>query len=186
MKKDWDLTQEAFDQLLAWLNSDREAAGRRYEEIRCRLLKVFACRGCGCPEDLADETINRVARKVPEIAPTYVGDPAYYFCGVAHNVFLESLRRIPEPEPQPKPDPSEESEEVYYECLEGCMGKLSHRNHELVLHYFQEEKRAKIDCRKKLAEGLGMTLNALRIQMHRIIEILRECVTQCLKQRAAG
>jgi DNA-directed RNA polymerase specialized sigma24 family protein len=186
MIKDWELTQEAFDQLLAWLNPDREAAGRRYEEIRRRLVKVFACRGCAFPEDLADETINRVARKVPEIAPTYVGDPAHYFCGVAHNVHLESLRKIPEPEPPPKPDPSDESEGAYYECLERCMGQLSHRNHELVLQYFQEEKRAKIDCRKKLAEGLGMTLNALRIQLHRIIEILRECVLKCLKQRAAG
>src|SRR5262245_40413221 len=141
MKKDWDLTQEAFDQLLAWLNPDREAAGRRYEEIRRRLLKVFACRGCACPEDLADETINRVARKVAEIAPTYVGDPAHYFCGVAHNVYLESLR-IHEPEPPPKPDFSDESEDAYYECLERCMDQLSHRNHGLILEYFQKEKQA--------------------------------------------
>jgi DNA-directed RNA polymerase specialized sigma24 family protein len=186
MVKDWDLTQVAFDQLLSWLNPDREAAGKRYEEIRRRLVKIFICRSCPCPEDLADETINRVARKVPEIAPTYVGDPAHYFCGVAHNVYLESLRPIPEPEPPPKPDPSDESEEAYSECLERCMGQLSLRNHELVLQYFQGEKRAKIDYRKKLAERLGMTPNALRIKIHRIIEVLRERVMEDLKQRAAG
>jgi len=184
MKKNWDLTEAAFDHLLAWLNPDREAAGRRYEEIRRRLVKFFICRGCSYPEDLADETINRVARKVPEVAPTYGGDPARYFCGVAHNVCLESRRKIAEPEPPPKPDLSDESEDAYYECLERCMGQLSHRNHELVLQYFQQEKRAKIDYRKKLAESMGMTPNALRIKIHRIIEVLRECVMQALKQRA--
>jgi DNA-directed RNA polymerase specialized sigma24 family protein len=140
MKKEWDLTQEVFDQVLSWLNPDREEAGKKHEEIRRRLLKIFTCRGCPCPEDLVDETINRVARKVPEIAPTYVGDPAYYFFGVAHKVYLESIRKIPEPERQPKPDPSGE-EEFYYDCLERCMERLSHQNHEMILEYFQKEKR---------------------------------------------
>ena len=34
LKKDWVLTQDAFDVLLARLDPDAERAGRRYEEIR--------------------------------------------------------------------------------------------------------------------------------------------------------
>ena len=50
MNKDWFLTQEAFDALLAWLDPEREAAGRKYEEIRLRLIKLFTCRGCSEPD----------------------------------------------------------------------------------------------------------------------------------------
>ena len=64
MGRESDLSQEAFDRLLAWLNPNRALAGEKYEEIRRRLIKIFTCRGCTCPEVLADETINRVARKV--------------------------------------------------------------------------------------------------------------------------
>jgi RNA polymerase sigma factor (sigma-70 family) len=183
MKKDWELSQPAFDQLLSWLNPDREEAGRKYEEIRRRLIKIFTCRGCVTPEDLADDAINRVARKVPEIAPSYVGDPALYFLGVAHNVCLEHFRKKPEPDPPLQPDQSEQKEQLD-ECLERCMQRLTFRNRELILEYYREEKHSKIDHRKELAQRLGIALNALRIQACRIRASLQQCVFECLKQGA--
>ena len=44
-KKDWELTQEAFDQLLNLLDHDRELAAEKYERLRRRLLRVFEWRG---------------------------------------------------------------------------------------------------------------------------------------------
>ncbi len=92
IKKDYALTPEAFNQLLDWLGPDRETAGKSYEEIRRRLIKIFTVRGCHIPEELADETFNRVGKKVAELAADYVGDPSLYFFGVAHKVFLEYLK----------------------------------------------------------------------------------------------
>lgn len=180
-----DLSQETFDRLLAWLNPNREQAGKKYEEIRLRLIKIFTCRGCLTPEDLADDTINRVARKVPEIAPSYVGDPALYFLGVAHNVCLESFRKKPEPEPPPEADNPERKEQLD-ECLERCMQRLTAKNRRLILDYYREEQHAKIDHRKELAQRLGIALNALRIQACRIRASLQECVFECLKQAEAS
>ena len=71
-----DLTQAAFDSLLEWLDPDRARSGEKYEKIRLRLIKIFACRGCSIPEELADRTIDRVARKVGEVSHDYEGDPA--------------------------------------------------------------------------------------------------------------
>src|SRR5215510_16166620 len=88
-----DLRQEDFDRLLDWLDTDRERAGLTYEKIRWRLVAILASRGCLTPEDLADETIDRVARRLPEIQATYVGDKAIYFLGVQNNVHHEYLRR---------------------------------------------------------------------------------------------
>jgi DNA-directed RNA polymerase specialized sigma24 family protein len=184
MKKDWVLTKELFDALLDWLDSDRESAACKYELIRSRLIKIFVCRGCGEPEDLADETIDRVARKLNEIAGSFTGDPARYFYGVANKVHLEYLRKKPAPPPPPPlHDPDEVERE--YNCLERCMQKLTADNRELVLQYYQEERQAKIDHRKRLADQLGIALNALRIRACRIRASLLECVQKCVHEATA-
>ena len=185
MKKEWSATQENFDKLLGWLDPNRDRAGEKYEIIRQRLIKIFACRGCPGAEDLADETINRVTRKVQEIAGTYTGDPALYFYGVAQKVHLEYLRKKPALISFPRIDSSDEVEKEY-ECLEKCMQQLTPSNRELVLQYYQEEKHSKVDHRKNLAQQLGIPLNALRIRAHRIRTTLQECVQGCLEQRAIG
>ena len=185
MKKEWVLTQESFDKLLAWLDPSREQAGKRYEEIRRRLIKIFTCRGCVEADSLADETINRVTQKMQTLAESYTGDPALYFYGVAHKVHLEYLRRKPAPALPPPPLDSSDEIEREYDCLERCMQQLTPDNRELVLQYYQEEKQAKINHRKQLAEQLGIALNALRIRAHRIRATLHQCVQNCLEQRAA-
>jgi RNA polymerase sigma factor (sigma-70 family) len=184
MNKDWILTQESFDALLAWLDPRREEAGQKYEVIRLRLIKIFTCRGCCEPEELADETINRVSKRLRDIQSDYTGDPARYFYGVANKVHLEYVRRKPLPRPPTPPEDSEDSEKEY-ECLERCMQKITPGNRQLVLEYYQEEKQAKIEHRKQLAAQLGIALNALRIRAHRIRASLQECVQNCVQEAAA-
>jgi DNA-directed RNA polymerase specialized sigma24 family protein len=181
MRTKWEISQDAFDKFLAWLDPDREQAGAKYETIRRKLIKIFVCRGCPAGEELADETINRVIRKVPEIAASYTGDPAAYFCGVARNVHLEYLKKRPTQGAPPVVDPPDQKE-IEYECLERCMDKLAPDNRELMLEYYQKEKQAKIDHRKKLAARLGIAANALRIRAHRIRLSLQSCVENCLQQ----
>lgn len=183
-KKDFNLTQETFANFLCWLDPDPDEAGRKYEDIRLRLIKIFICRGCTCPEDLADEAINRVIHKAKEIAASYEGNPALYFYGVANYVFLEYLRKKPVP-PQTLQAEKQSPWDAEYECLEKCMDSLQPRSRELVLRYYQEEKLNKVDYRKKMAAQLGIPLNALRIRAFRIRMFLETCVQQCLQKRAA-
>ena len=184
MKKNWVLTQDAFDALLEWLDPNRDVAGRKYELIRDRLIKIFSCRGCGEPEDLADETINRVTSKLPSVETNFVGDPSRYFYGVANKVHLEYRRRKPAPEPPPSAG-YDESIETEFECLERCMEKLTAETRTLVIEYYQDERQAKIDHRKALAEKLGIAINALRIRACRIRASLEKCVTNCVQTRTA-
>lgn len=196
MKKEWVLTEDAFESLLAWLDNDRERAGSKYETIRLRLIKIFTCRGCFEAEELADETINRVVGKVDEIANTYQGDPALYFYGVSHNIHLEYLRklklRVSETSPEstytaPRPGVDlVEDIEPEFECLEHCLDDLPSDSRKLVLEYYQHEKHAKIDHRRRLADELGIAANALRIRAHRMRRALRDCVQNCLEQQPAN
>lgn len=193
MKKDWAVTQQDFDRLLDWLDADRDSAGSKYERIRVRLIKIFTCRGCFDADDLADETINRVTAKLDDIAESYSGDPALYFYGVAQKVHLEYLRRKPAIQESSMigkelrsqtmlvAEPTENIEDDYA-CLERCMEQLSEENRRLVLEYYQNEKRAKIDHRKRLAEEIGIAVNALRIRAHRIRFQLQQCMESCLDQ----
>jgi RNA polymerase sigma factor (sigma-70 family) len=194
MKKQSDLSQEAFNTLLEWLGPDRDAAGARYESIRLRLIKIFTCRGCAEAEDLADETINRVTAKVANLVQTYTGDPALYFYGVAQKVRLEYLRKNKLSSPPerwavsrsgPPPETLTNGIEPEYECLERCMELLPPDSRQLVLRYYQQEKKAKIDNRRQLAQELGIALNALRIRAHRIRLQLQQCVQSCLERQPA-
>ena len=194
MKKGWVLTQEGFDVLLGWLDPDRERAGSRYEAIRLRLIKIFTCRGCAEAEDLADETINRVAAKVADLAPGYQGDPALYFYGVSQRVHQEYLRKLRLRDAELSEDAGAVNAspgvislageaEPEYECLERCLEHIPDENRKIVLEYYQQERRAKIDHRKKLAEELGIALNALRIRAYRIRRALQDCVHSCVERQ---
>ena len=74
----WSLTQEAFDGLLASLGPDRDTAADRYLEIRRNLVRLFDWRGCSTPDEYADETINRCAKKIGE--GEEIRDLATYCC----------------------------------------------------------------------------------------------------------
>ena len=179
MNKNWSLSQEAFDALLDWLDSDRELAGVKYEQIRSRLIVFFAGRGCINAEDLADETINRVTNKVNEIQKEFDGDPALYFYGVAKWVYTEYLRRKT-PQSQSALTDSARAE-LEYRCLERCIARLSEEDRGLLLKDYGAKGQTQAERRKALADELGITLNALRIRVYRIRAALKECIEKCIQ-----
>jgi len=182
------LTQERFDDLLKWLHAERERAGEIYEQIRSSLIKGFCAHGCAVPDELADETINRVAMKLPEFAGGYVGEPMRYFRRVAHYVHLEHLKRqrpmVALPDDMEARNVTEDVEPEYV-CLEKCMDQLRPNNRALVVQYYQGEKGIKIELRKQMATHLKTELPQLRLKAHRIRMTLKECIQDCLRQKAA-
>jgi DNA-directed RNA polymerase specialized sigma24 family protein len=177
------LKQEEFDRLLEWLAPDPGLAGLIYEKIRWRLVAILASRGCTCPEELADETIDRVARRVADIEASYVGDKAIYFLGVMNNVHHEYLKQPPMPR-LPEPDEEVESKEDIHRCLDKCLAKLTPNSRRMIEQYYAEDKRAKIDLRKRIAVELGIGLSTLRLRALRIRDKLQTCIEQCLASEA--
>ena len=180
MNKNWVMSQESFEGLLDWLGPDRDQAGLRYEQIRIALINYFTFRAPCDAEDLADETINRVISRLPEIRHEINGERSRYFYGVARKVQLEYLRRKTPQTPQETITDSARVE-VEHQCLEECMRKLSDENRELVLRYYHADGRRKIEERKLLAEELGIAPNALRIRAYRIRAALQKCLEKCVE-----
>jgi DNA-directed RNA polymerase specialized sigma24 family protein len=176
------LDNETFEKLLRWLDPDRNRAGEKYEKIRNRLIKILGARGCWDAEDLADQSINIVASKIDWLLENYIGDPALYFFGVAKNVFRDWVKKTPPPNLPPASPP--DSTEIERLCgrLEQCLDELPSDHHVLVLRYYEGDKKERISNRKRLAQELGISQNALRIKVCHIVSRLRQLMEQCLKQ----
>jgi DNA-directed RNA polymerase specialized sigma24 family protein len=183
-KKTWELTGESLDKLLALLHSDRERAGEQYELLRAKLVRIFEWRGSSEPEAHADETLNRIARKVEE--GELVRDVHAFAGGVARMVWLESIKRERRARASlEQMSPREETAagpEARLECFSSCLGKLPDEARSLVVEYYREERGAKIEARKKLAASLGVPQGTLRLRVHRLCAGLEKCVGDCLKK----
>lgn len=178
-----------FDDLLAWLDLDREAAASRYEEIRHNLIQLFARHCCHDPEGMAEETIARVTERVIKLSETFDGPPALFFYGVAKKQLLEYHRQrtvalTPEVEPivlppQPKDLERERQDDLLHDCFDECLEKLSPSDRDLALRYYKGRGQDKIINRRRLAEENRIGLNALRVRVLRIRSSLRACVEEC-------
>ncbi len=176
------LTPEKFEALLKWLDPDREVAGQKYEIIRAGLVRIFVAKCLSDAESLADEVINRVADKLPEVAPGYVGEPVRYFRGVARKLVLEARRgrevatgALPERPVRV----TEISDEL--ECLRRCLKFFPSEKREMLLDYYVYKGGDKIAVHRIMAAELGITETALRVQAHRARVRLEACVRECVE-----
>lgn len=195
MTRDSAIPTESFEEILAWLDPDREVAAAMYVQLRHDLAKIFQWRGCSDPESLTDEVFDRVAKKVHEVRPTYVGDPRLYFRAVAKNLVKEDIKKrtarlslediaVKHPVTQPVSETEDETEADLDDCLELCLGELSPEKRDLIRAYYAEEKQAKIDNRSELARQLGISVETLRVKVLRIRKSLEKCIERCLEGKA--
>jgi len=184
-RQKWTLTQDAFDRLLIALGGNRDSGGEKYLEIRTNLTRFFEWRGCSFPEDHADETFNRIAKKLDE--GEQILNPAGYAMGVARLLLLEILKSrqreqsaLNEIGTAGETFVAADDGEDRLDCLRNCLQTLSSDNRELILQYYQGEKSEKIRNRKALLDRLGIPVNTLRMRALRLRERLQGCVEQCL------
>ncbi len=185
----WVLSQSAFDKFLACLDPDRDRAGERYLQLRHSLLRILEWKGSHTPEELADEIVNRVCRKIDE--GERIDDIFKYCHAVLNFVFLESLKKPGLKLEQEDDDeqsfsqiaaPEPEEEDARMVCLERCLSKLPAENRDLIVRYYEGDQRAKIENRKRLAAELGIAAHNLEVRASRIREKLQGCVSDCLKK----
>lgn len=188
----WSLTEDALALLLKRLDDDRERAGEKYEDLRRMLLRFFEWRGASFCEERADETLNRLARKLTE--GLNLQDPRAYAMQVARLVLLESYKsrdarraewdELPQ---EPSVDPLREMSdrdltERNQRCLIRCLQLLPDDARQLILAYYQHTGRAQIEYRAALALQLGLRREALANRVQRLRDRLTECVLRCINQ----
>jgi DNA-directed RNA polymerase specialized sigma24 family protein len=144
------------------------------------LIRFFQWRGAPFPDDHADETINRIAKRIWE--KEEIRNPDSYYLGVARMLLLEINReRVRERQALTEMPFSLFSSLESDDCderidsLRNCLQHLSDENRQLILQYYHGEKAEKIESRRRLSERLGISVNTLRMRALRIREELQRC-----------
>jgi DNA-directed RNA polymerase specialized sigma24 family protein len=184
----------AFTRLLRWLDEGADSQGERYLEIRRRLVAYFDRRNRTAPDILADETLDRVSRTLEESGRIKVSPPARYCYVVARFVLLEDIRKAERHVPFDETRPvfqravppadavTQDGSERSLDCLRRCLGKLKPPDRDLIVEYYRDAKRRRIERRRQIASRLGITMNALAIRTWRLRASLETCVAGCRKR----
>jgi DNA-directed RNA polymerase specialized sigma24 family protein len=193
MPKTNELRPEAFAGFLSLLSSDPDLAGEKYEELRRQLIKFFEWRGAFIADQLADETLNRVIRKID--AGEEVEKSILAFClGIARFVLMEHKRHPDNRRVEideifafaAPPVQQEEDDDLWLVCLRECLRGLPEEDRKLIVEYYEEDRQAKIDNRKALAAKLGISPHALFSRAKRIRDRLEQSVMDCIDRKSMG
>ena len=179
------LSSTGFSRLLARLGSNSDEAAAQYERLRATLEKFFDWHGAWPPEECADETLDRLTRKLE--SEIEIVDVRSYALGIARLVLLEWQRRpatlssadLPEIADLSAPVSRDLEDEPLRTCFDRCLAALPADSRTLVLEYYVAERRAKIDNRRRLAQTFGVSESALRNRVQRVRDRLERCVHTC-------
>lgn len=178
-----NITKDSFDALLEWLDPDRDKAGQSYETIRGGLIRIFVSKGLVDAEHYADETVDRVVKRLPEIRDEYINEPARYFIGVARNIIREASRRKEvATDVLPEGVSLKASDTDLSNCLAKCLKSLPRDKFELIYDYHVYEGHQKIESHREMAAELLISVGALRTRAHHVRMSLETCVNRCLEE----
>ncbi len=188
--RDRELNRDALEALLRRLDPDREVAAERYQEIHSRLTRLYEWRHCSSPEELADEALDRVARKLRD--GLEIRSPERYVTRVASLVFREIVRReqrrrlaVEDEMRHPAPIESDGEDDHRSRCFHRCLDRIEAQDKARLLRYYEGDRGAKIVNRRRLASELGVAPGTLRVRMLRARQGLQACVDDCLHEQGA-
>ena len=183
-----ELSEDAWNALLAALDpDDPDAAAQAYLDLQERLVRFFEWRNAAMPEELAFETLKRVALRFADGVELTTSVKSFTL-GFARRVLQEHWRQPTETEldlqdidrlKERDAEQDLQTKERLARCLDLC-AELDPDAYELLLRFHQFEGRDRINQRRRLAEELGKTVNALRIEACRRRKELRSKLDRCL------
>jgi RNA polymerase sigma factor (sigma-70 family) len=167
--------------LLRSLNPDAQEAGVIYRQIHQRLIRFFRLNNAIDPEALADEAMDRLARRIEEGEANEIGSPHAFALGIGRHLLFEDVRRR-------RRDDQVTSEWVRISAatnpnreplllaLDECMERMREDQRQLLRLYYQWSGQQKIEHHRQLAKDLGLTVNALRNRLMRARTELDKCI----------
>jgi len=195
-----EIPTEDYDRLLLALHPDSSRAEVEYEKLRQKLSIFFDRSGCSDADIQADEAIGRTARSLRVEVIDNLNAYAYKVAKlqlfevyrdrernpVKTGDFEEVLRihesSVPAPSTSFENPTAKDCAEIRMQCLERCMSDLSDEDQAVLIAWYKEEKRAKKDLRKKLAEDAGLLMPALKTRLFRLRKELKQCCASCIDE----
>jgi DNA-directed RNA polymerase specialized sigma24 family protein len=170
------LNKDALEDLLRAFHADREQASHHYQALRERLIRFFQWNRTEMPEELADEVLDRLARRL-NLSSEQIQDPVRYAVGIARLLLQEQRRKnlrrekaLAELQQSSLDADRREQERILQqeraELLQQCLQSLPEQSRELIFRYYDVDEAA--DYRQHMARAYGISINALRNRALRI------------------
>jgi DNA-directed RNA polymerase specialized sigma24 family protein len=186
------LRKEELRLFLDRLSPAPEEADQQYSRLHRKLQLFFsnAKRGAVHAEELADKTLDRAMHKLAAEPDIEIRDVSAWLYGIARYVLLEFQRRErTDPISTDPPDPAgfgvDDDRELRSLCLERCVERLPPSEYRLLIDYYADRGRKKIDLRRSAAADLNTSAGALRIRVFRIRRNLEPCIRKCVEAGGA-
>lgn len=180
---DGNLARRRLHGLIKRLHADADAGGFDYEQLRRRLILFFRQHEPVDAESLADEALDRLARRLDE--GTAIENAGLYAFGIAKLMQFEANERRARREAARQEaiaaidfeaDEPDESDPVMLAALRACLREFGPHSSDLMLTYYRDDDARRIATRRDLAAKLGVSINALRNRALRLRETLETCV----------
>ena len=187
-----DVSAEDFKRLLATLDPDPMRAWQAYDQLRQRLVKFFKYTHGIQAEELAEEALDRIAKRPDSHEIENVMQFAF---GVARHLRMEASRKattvsmpasgtdgdfFPARDEHPETTVINKIDnERKIRCFLHCMRSFAPQDRQLILQYHPVKGDSLEERRQKLAETLGINGAALRTRVSRLKHRLDECFRAC-------
>ena len=182
------MSREDFARFLGCFSPDPDEAGERYNCLQKKLVGFFGLKGISDSTGATYETLKRATEKL--VGGADVPDMERFCLGIARNVAKEWWRRERREEAvfqrflKGLADNSAEEVERLEHVLKPCFERLKVEEQRLLVAYCSiPEGMSSAEHRRQLADELGITVGALRIQISRLRDRLEECVKGRLTDR---
>ncbi|MEJ0035666.1 MAG: hypothetical protein WDO68_06265 [Gammaproteobacteria bacterium] len=184
-----ELSESAFQALLERLREEGPSPQVTYETLRKRLIAFFRLHVPTQAEALADEALDRMARRVHEGTP--VRNVYLYALGIGRLLVRESRARSVREDTAARDatlfgdtEADVVAREALHDALLACMDGLPPDGADLIVEYYSGGSGVvRIEKRRQLAERRGLALNALRNRALRLRDMLENCIAQRLAAR---
>lgn len=182
------MQKETLKDLLNLLHPDEGQAAVEYQNLHQRLTRFFEWNNAQDPMALADETLDRLAKRASEAGITEgVRNVSGFALGVARHLLQEDARRqlkIAEISRHWRSmelaRTGEPAPETLDDALQHCLKKMSPERRRLIEAYYNYNGSEKIKMHQQLAEAEGLSLNALRNRALRTRQELETCIRRQL------
>jgi hypothetical protein len=196
--KRWSLDRAAFEALLDALDADREISSKKYTALHERLVRFFQWNNVEEADALADETLDRLARRIASDRSSVAGvttdavkEPEKFAAGIARLLLHEHWRQLQRHDQAMQSmkqhdwmahSAMQQETEALASVLDECLRTLPAPQRELIQKYYGAEGQNQIESRKRLANQYKISLNALRNRAMRIRAELEERAAQALRK----
>jgi len=175
-------------ELLALLHPDEAQAAVEYHKLHLRLTRFFDWNNVQDPAALADEAIDRLAKRTTD--PALNNDvhnlPAFAL-GIARHLLQEEARRQQKMadisrhwQAMESARTQEPQSEALDQALQHCLARLQPERRRLIESYYAFSGGEKVKHHQQLAEAEGLSLNALRNRALRARQELETCMRKQL------